>query len=368
MNALAPSEDTTTRSVRFCGTEQHHCDVVESWATPAATTAWADAVVGALGPGERAVASVSFDPDGPAIAHRVAASWPRALRTGDGDARRHCVTAYPDEAGFAANVREALARIGAGSLEKVVLGRVLDVFSEPPLNADEVVSRLLESRAGRYVFSVPLTLEPGGPVLLGASPELLVRRQGRIIASTPLAGSIPRVDDPNLDRERAQVLLESAKDLAEHAYVVEGIKKALAPICTEVVTAAAPELVATDSVWHLATPIRARLAGLASAASALHLARALQPTAAVGGVPRAVAIDTITDLEGDLRGPLAGAVGWVSGNGDGEFAVAIRAGVLHGPHLRLFAGAGIVAGSDPEAEVVETAAKLTTMSVAVGLR
>ncbi len=228
----------------------------------------------------------------------------------------------------------------------------------------EIIDRLLTTRPGRYVFAVPLV--PGGedgsapadgPILVGASPELLVRREGAEISCTPLAGSVPRSADPGEDARRAAGLQQSGKDLAEHAFVVEAIVHALKEVCVEIEYPATPELMSTDTVWHLATPIHARLADPADGPSALRLAQLLHPTPAVGGVPTAAANAVIADLEGDLRDWFAGCVGWVDGSGDGEFAITIRAAVMDGPRLRLFAGAGIVAGSDPASEVRETGAK-----------
>ena len=356
-----------TAPILFLGDETVVADgALGSWAAPC-DAAWADEVVASLGAGERAIGALSFAPGGPAIMHRVAGSGRPPTPVARDAERRHVVTPSPTREQYAGGVRDALARIAAGRLEKVVLGRCLDVVSEPPLRADEVVGRLIATRPGRYVFSVPLTADAGGgPVLVGASPELLVRRRGAEVSCLPLAGSVPRSPDPTEDLRRADALLASTKDLEEHAFVVDQIVAALRPVSLALEADPAPRLLATDTLWHLASSITATVAP--GGPSALHLARLLHPTPAVGGVPTDAALAAIEEIEGPgLRGPLAGAVGWVDGAGDGEFAVAIRAGVLHGNHLRLFAGAGIVAGSDPDAEVRETSAKLTTMAKAVGL-
>lgn len=339
-------------------------------ASESADPRWADDVVRLLRPRERALLSLSFDPRGAAVAHLVTPA-PLPTDTSPHEPRRtptarHRVTAHPSETAYADQVRAALVRLGSGGLDKVVLGRCLEVVSSPALTPAEVLARLLAERPGRYVFGMPLGAARAGAWLVGASPELLVRRTGDLVSSTPLAGSVPRSSDPAEDQRRAAALQESAKDLAEHAFVVDGIVEALGAVCTEVEAAAEPHLTSTDTLWHLATPIRGRLAD-PDRTSALHLARLLHPTPAVGGVPTEAALATIDDLEGDLRGPLAGAVGWVGADGDGEIAVAIRAGVLDRDTLTLFAGAGIVAGSDPDAEVRETGAKLATMARAIGL-
>lgn len=350
--------------------------VLRTWETPdGADVAWGERLVAALGPEERALVALSFAPGAPGLAHQVVGSEHALERPpGDGGAggRTYQVTEFPTADEYAAMVETALARIADGTLRKVVLGRCLDVVSDPPLAPAEVIDRLLRTRPGRYVFSVPLVAGEGdgpddGPVLLGASPELLVRREGTRISCTPLAGSVPRSADPDEDARRGAALLESAKDLAEHAFVVDAIVHALKDVCVEVEHPAAPELLSTDTMWHLASPIHARLAAGEDGPSALRLAQLLHPTPAVGGVPTAAAHAVIADLEGDLRDYFAGCVGWVDASGDGEFAVTIRAAVIDGPRLRLFAGAGIVAGSDPAAEVRETGAKLATMARVTGL-
>ncbi|GAA1527168.1 isochorismate synthase [Nocardioides humi] len=366
------------RPLLFASGEQAYVAdrVLRTWQTPdGADVAWADEVVDALAEGERALVALSFASGAPGIAHQVAGSE-RALLRHEHDGvveRRYDVTAFPTPAEYAAMVTAALERIAEGSLHKVVLGRCLDVVSTPPLVPAEIIDRLLTTRPGRYVFSVPLVPAAGdgslpgeGAILVGASPELLVRREGRSIACTPLAGSVPRSDDPAEDARRAEGLQASAKDLAEHAFVVEAIVHALKDVCVEIEYPATPELLSTDTVWHLATPIHARLAPGVDGPSALRLAQLLHPTPAVGGVPTAAANAVIADLEGDLRDWFAGCVGWVDGDGDGEFAITIRAAVMDGDRLRLFAGAGIVAGSDPLLEVRETGAKLATMARVTG--
>lgn len=341
--------------------------------------AWAGRVVAALRPGERAVGALSFAAHAPGIFHLTAgheqplqgALTAQPLPTPCGDAqprRRHTVTEHPTRERYAEMVTAALAKIAAGDVAKVVLGRCLDVRSDPPLTPVEVIDRLLVTRPGNHLFSVPLT--PGldrGPMLVGASPELLVRRRGDLVECMPLAGSIPRAADAAEDRARAEDLLASAKDHAEHAFVVDAIVHALKEVCIEIEAPLTPELVSTDTLWHLGSPIRARIAPGAAAPTALDLARLLHPTPAVGGVPLGAAYSAIAELEGELREWFAGCVGWVDADGDGEFAITIRSALLDGARLRLFAGAGIVAGSVPESEVAETGAKLATMAKVVGL-
>jgi isochorismate synthase len=309
---------------------------------------------------ERAVVVLPFSPDEPAIAHRVRRSDTVVPNVTD-RARSHRVDEEPSASTYAIRVADALERIERGELDKVVLGRGLRITSTPAWEPEELLARLLATRPGRYVFSVPT---PHG-TLLGASPELLVRRRGTRVESLPLAGSLPRVDDPREDAERSAQLQRSTKDLAEHRYVVDQIVGALADVAEQTAAPAEPVLVSTDTLWHLATPIEATLGD--TGLSALDLALLLHPTPAMGGVPTAAALAAIAEIERDSRGPLTGAVGWVDAHGDGEFALAIRAGVLHEETFRLFAGAGIVEGSVPSAEVVETGAKLATMLRVVGL-
>ncbi|HWJ10274.1 MAG TPA: isochorismate synthase [Nocardioides sp.] len=369
----------TARPLLFASGEEAYvaARILDTRLTPdGADPAWADAVVAGLGTGERALCALSFAAGAPALAHRVIGSEHPLQRPAQDRSveRSYQVTEFPTPEQYAGMVEAALAKIADGSLHKVVLGRCLDVVSDPPLVPAEIIDRLLTTRPGRYVFAVPLVpgAEDGrapeeGPILVGASPELLVRRDGLEISCTPLAGSVPRSTDPDEDARRAAGLQQSGKDLAEHAFVVEAIVHALKEVCVEIEYPATPELMSTDTVWHLATPIHARLADTADGPSALRLAQLLHPTPAVGGVPTAAANAVIADLEGDLRDWFAGCVGWVDATGDGEFAITIRAAVMDGPRLRLFAGAGIVAGSDPASEVRETGAKLATMARVTGL-
>jgi isochorismate synthase len=313
-------------------------------------------IVASLQGEERAVVVLPFSPDEPALAHRVRPT-PTVLPRPRERSRTHRVEEVPSASTYAIRVADALERIERGELEKVVLGRGLRVTSTPAWEPDELVARLLDARPGRYVFAVPT---PAG-TLLGASPELLVRRTGTRLASYPLAGSLPRSQDPVEDAERSALLRTSTKDLTEHRYVVDQIVAALAPVAEVTAAPSVPELLTTDALWHLATPIEAVLDERSAGLSALDVARRLHPTPAMGGVPTDAALTAIAEIERDSRGPLTGAIGWVDADGDGEFALTIRAGVLDGDTFRLFAGAGIVEGSVPRSEVAETGAKLSTM-------
>jgi isochorismate synthase len=182
-----------------------------------------------------------------------------------------------------------------------------------------------------------------------------VSRFGREVRSNPLAGSAARSGDPVEDRQNAARLLGSAKDHEEHAIVVEAIARTLGPFCRELSWDPEPVLLETPNVWHLSTRFRGLLRE--PSPGALELVEALHPTPAIAGEPRDVALQTISDLEPFDRGSYAGPVGWVDANGDGEWAIALRCAELRGEHATLYAGAGIVAGSEPAAEVDETERK-----------
>ena len=274
--------------------------------------------------------------------------------------------AEPTAAGNAAAVARALARIEDGAFEKVVLARSLAVTAPAPLDVATVLTRLAARHPEAYAFAVDTT-RGAGPrrTLIGASPELLLSRQGRTVVSNPLAGTVARSTDPDDDARRAAALADSAKDRHEHALVVEQVSERLAPFCRHLDVPAAPALSATDTLWHLSTRITGELRD--PLPSALHLATALHPTAAVCGSPTTEARRALLDLEDVPRGFYTGLVGWCDDAGDGEWAVTIRCAEVAGRGARLHAGAGIVAGSRPEAEVAETTAKFRPLLAALGL-
>ncbi|MGI4896401.1 MAG: isochorismate synthase [Janthinobacterium lividum] len=266
----------------------------------------------------------------------------------------------PAPEGYADAVRATLARIAAGEAEKVVLARTLELTALDDWSVPDLATELSERNPAATTLAIPIDdpADPAARWLVGASPELLLRRRGPSVLLQPLAGSAPRSAEPEEDLRRADALMSSDKDRREHAYVVEAIVEALKPFCRSV-SAPEPELLATPAVWHLATRITALLSDTAT--TSVDLVAALHPTPAVGGVPRSSALQIISDLEGIDRGCYAGAAGWQDGDGDGEWMVAVRCAEVSGRALRVFAGAGIVAGSDPAAEVAETAAKMRTV-------
>ncbi|GGL41826.1 isochorismate synthase [Planomonospora parontospora] len=244
-------------------------------------------------------------------------------------------------------------------LRKVVLARTLELDCDEPVGLRD----LLRPLAGRDLsFAAPL---PGGRTLIGASPELLVSRRGRTVLSNPLAGSAARSADPAEDRRRAEALTASAKDLYEHRLVVEAVADALQPYCARLQVPYTPELTSTETMWHLSTRVTGVLRDPGT--PVLALAAALHPTPAVCGTPRAEARRVIEELEPFDRGAYTGLVGWTDAAGDGEWAVTLRCAEVAERTLRLFAGAGIVSGSDPEGELAETSAKFRTMLRALGV-
>jgi isochorismate synthase len=246
-------------------------------------------------------------------------------------------------------VREAVDRIHRGPLRKVVLARTIEVTAQRAFDSRLLVHRLRAVDPDSYAFVVP-TEDDG--VLVGASPELLVSRRGHEVRSNPLAGSAPRSGDPVEDRANAEALVASAKDREEHAIVVDAVAETLRSFCTELSWDPEPLLHETPNVWHLSTRFRGVLGD--PEVTALDLVAALHPTPAVAGEPRDAALETIAELEPFDRGRYAGAVGWVDADGDGEWAIALRCAELRGDRAVLYAGAGIVAGSEPAGELEET--------------
>ena len=267
-------------------------------------------------------------------------------------------------------IRRALValRDPDSALRKVVLARALAVSSDKPIDAQTVLSRLAAADPHAYSYLADLT--PAGPdyaqrTLIGASPELLVARHGETVTCRPFAGSAPRSPNPVNDHANGAALAGSAKNRVEHALVVDQMCKALDPLCVDLQIAPTPQLASTAALWHLSTPITARLRE--SSTTALDLALALHPTAAVGGVPTDAAAAMIAELEGD-RGFYAGAAGWCDGNGDGRWVVSIRCAVLSADRRDAYAysGGGIVAESDVDDEIDETTTKFRTILAALG--
>jgi len=194
---------------------------------------------------------------------------------------------------------------------------------------------------------------------VGASPELLVARSGDLVRSHPMAGTAPRSSDPSTDARLAANLLASAKDQVEHRYTIDMVHDTLLPWCSYLDEEADPSIVAMANVQHLATRVEGRLSS--PPASVVELVRALHPTPAVNGAPREEALALIDRYEAVDRGRYGGPVGWVDAAGNGAWAVGIRSAELDGSRARLFAGVGVVADSDPAAELAETRAKFQAL-------
>ncbi|TDE58457.1 isochorismate synthase [Nonomuraea mesophila] len=251
-------------------------------------------------------------------------------------------------------VARAARRIRDGELEKVVLARDLLATAERPIDVRLLLTRLARRYPECYTFSVA--------GLVGATPELLIRRTGQEIESLVLAGTTPRGTGPADDLARGAALFASAKDRHEHECAIASVRDTLAPLCSALMTPDEPELLMLPNVQHLASHVTGRLA---DGASVLDVVAAMHPTAAVGGTPTGTAIKVIRELEGMDRAGYAGPVGWIDANGDGEWGIALRSGLVQGRRARLFAGGGIMGDSDPAAELAEAQAKFRVMQYAL---
>ncbi|AYF75985.1 isochorismate synthase [Nocardia yunnanensis] len=329
-------------------------------------TAAAAAAALRSGAAELIVGALPFDPRRPAAlvaperAAHTAGPWRPAALPELPEVR--VVSEIPSAAEHVARVTKLVAQLGdpAQPLRKVVAARSLLATAAAPLEAEVIAGQLVTRHPRAAVYAVDLSpAGRPGEALIGATPEMLISRHGRAVALHPLAGTLPRLADPDADAAQARDLLASSKNREEHAYVIDWIRERLAPVCVELSIPDGPELLSTPEVWHLATPIRGRLRDPAT--TALDLAVLLHPTPAVCGTPTDLALDAIADLEGD-RGFYGGAVGWCDAAGDGDWYVAIRCAELSADArtLRAFGGGGIVAASDPDTELDETTAKLRT--------
>lgn len=258
-----------------------------------------------------------------------------------------------------ASVAEAVRRIKAGELDKVVLARDVVANIDGPLDPRHLLLRLAEAYPSCWTFCVD--------DLIGATPELLVRRTGDLVTSRVLAGTVRRRGDDRTDAGLARALMASDKDTEEHEYAVHSVAKALAAHCTDLDVPPRPHVLELANVQHLATDVTGRLA---DSATVLALAASLHPTAAVCGTPTERALSLIREIEGMDRGRYAGPVGWFDRQGDGEFGIALRCATVdvEQGQVRSFAGCGIVAGSEPADELAESVAKLVPIRDALELR
>ncbi|MEN0035903.1 MAG: isochorismate synthase [Cellvibrio sp.] len=268
----------------------------------------------------------------------------------------------PGDQRFKQSVQQAIANFQLSDIRKAVLSRVLEVELAEPLDTDAIFARLVTQNPSAYQFRLPLE---SGAELIGASPELLLRKQGAQVYSYPLAGSAKRQSDPEQDRKVSETLLQSGKDAYEHSLVIDDIRQQLAPLCKTLDVPSAPSLMSTRAMWHLATSIKGELVD--PSLTALQVASRLHPTPAVCGFPTRQARKLINLVESFERDMFTGMVGWCDSEGNGEWVVTIRCGVIEQNRIRLFAGAGIVEESCPESEWAETQAKLQTMLNALGV-
>ena len=282
--------------------------------------------------------SVGNMPTAPVLQPQPAPPAPAGLRYADG---------AMSGAQWEGQVSEAVRRIATTELEKVVLARDLIAHADEVVDVRWPLRRLAVSYPSCWTYSVD--------GMVGATPELLVRRERGLVTSRVLAGTIRRTGDDEHDLALAAALARSSKDLEEHEYAVRSVADALAAHCTSVNVPEAPFVLHLPNVMHLATDV----AGvLDDDTSVLGLAAALHPSAAVGGTPTGAALAAIAELERMDRGRYAGPVGWIDADGEGELGIALRCAHVDGSRLRLFAGCGIVAGSDPVEELAEAQAKL----------
>jgi menaquinone-specific isochorismate synthase len=393
-------------AVRFRTGGDDQFAAADRWWNDLVSTAVVRDEVGVPGTGPVAFGSFAFDPQSPSggvlvvpetvVGHRDGRWWVTTTsatgalpglrpRLRPHDVPHPGEVTYSDGALSSARwetaVAQAVERITAGEVDKVVLARDLVARTERPVDSRWLLRGLADRYDGCWTFGVD--------GLVGATPELLVRLERGLVHSRVLAGTIRRTGDDVHDLALAGSLARSSKDLEEHEYAVRSLANALAPHCSSMNVPEAPFVLHLPNVMHLATDV----AGvLADGATSLRLAAALHPTAAVCGTPTDAARDLIRSLEGMDRGRYAGPVGWIDARGDGEWGIALRcaaivpddvpgsgvsrevvdaglAGVPGASHtLRLFAGCGIVAGSDPSAELAESDAKLVPMRDALGGR
>jgi len=274
---------------------------------------------------------------------------------GDGAGRQVAVKEVGAEQGYERAVSTAVQRIRRGEFKKIVLARAKDLVAEQPFHPLRVLNGLRQRFGDCYAFSVA---NGAGHSMIGASPERLLKVRGGQLVTEALAGSARRGQSASEDAALGGQLLRSEKDLAEHEYVVSAIARRLAAIGVHFGQPARPTLRRLANVQHLHTPLQA---GMPESVRLLDVLQRLHPTPAVGGSPREAAVPCIRGLEGFARGLYAGALGWVDARGEGEFFVALRSALVSQNTARLYAGAGIVEGSDPRKEFQETELKFSAL-------
>jgi menaquinone-specific isochorismate synthase len=340
-----------------------------------------DDTVAMPGTGPVAFGSFSFDPDsGPSIVvvpqvivgRRAGQAWMTVIGREQGQRPALPPVSVPEAPlwvtwsegtvsaiDWQAEVADAVRRIRAGELDKVVLARDVIANVDGPIDVRHLLLRLARAYPSCWTFHVD--------GLVGATPELLVRRTGDLVTSRVLAGTVRRHGNDLADASLAQALLQSGKDTEEHEFAVHSVARALAAHCTDLDVPERPHVLELANVQHLATDVTGRLA---DSAPVLALAASLHPTAAVCGTPTERAFSVIREIEGMDRGRYAGPVGWFDRHGDGEFGIALRCALVDAEagQVRSFAGCGIVAGSVPADELSESVAKLVPIRDALEVR
>lgn len=273
------------------------------------------------------------------------------------------VTGQITEAEYMESVRQGVARINAGDVTKLVLARDAVADLAAPIAVAQVLRQLALRYADCWTYSVD--------GLIGATPEMLVRVRGDIAEARVLAGTLDRATAPAGDSDYAQrMLVKDEKQRHEHQLAIDSLTEQLGPLASGMDAPAEPFVLQLPNVWHLASDVKASLARRedGSVPSVLDLAEVFHPTAAVCGTPTQDAGRILRELEGIDRGPYAGPVGWIDTRGNGEFGIALRGGVIESPtSIRLYAGCGIVAASNPEEELAESWAKMRPMREALGI-
>lgn len=255
-------------------------------------------------------------------------------------------------------VATAINAILAKSIDKVVLARDLIGTSGKMIDPRPILRNLAAEYPSTWCFSIA--------GLVGATPELLLRLNRAMVTSRVLAGTISKTGDDEKDLALAASLARSSKDLEEHMYAVRSVADSLAPFCSSTNVPDSPFVLHLANVMHLATDVTGAISELPTHVDIFSILETLHPSAAVCGTPTSIAAGVIAELEGMSRGRYAGPVGWIDARGDGELGIALRCGQIEGKQIRVFAGCGIVAGSDPQREIAESQAKFTPMVSALG--
>ena len=263
---------------------------------------------------------------------------------------------HADDA-WKSRVSTAVDRIQSGKLDKVVLARDFTGHSDQDIEPRTILKKLAAEYPSTWNFSVA--------GLVGATPELLLRLSRKMVTSRVLAGTISKTGNDERDLALAASLARSSKDLEEHLYAVQSVADALEPFCTSTNVPDAPYVLHLANVMHLATDVTGAIAEKLAHVDAFTILEQLHPSAAVCGTPREQAGQLITEIESMSRGRYAGPVGWIDAAGDGELGIALRCGQIDGDSIRIFAGCGIVASSDPDKELAESVAKLVPMRSAL---